>query len=177
MRNEKGIDFLLRALRQYRGPPFTLLLAGPPVDVSEEVLEQIDRNSPVKIIYELEFIDYPELYFRAADAVVLPYKWEYGKERASQLFEEVCGSGRPVIVPDFGVLGRLTKEWNLGTTYNQGSARSLSTALTMFASEGIPFSEDRIREYSKQQTYQRTAIKLSSIYEQSSQVPSSRYSN
>jgi glycosyltransferase involved in cell wall biosynthesis len=164
MKREKGIDLLLEALRRYSGPEFTMHLAGPPTDVTEEALDRLDRTSAADIVYEPGFIDTPELYYRAADAVVMPYRKKYGNERASQLFEEVCGAARPVIVSDFGVLGRLTREWNLGITFAQGSARSLEATLRTFARDGIPFSKDRMQEYSNQHSYEQTAIELSAIY-------------
>jgi glycosyltransferase involved in cell wall biosynthesis len=164
MKNEKGIDLLLEALRRYNGPKFTMHLAGPLTDVTKEALDRLDQASAAEIVYELGFIDTPELYHRAADAVLMPYRNQYGKERASQLFEEVCGATRPIIVSDFGVLGRLTKEWNLGITFTQGSARSLAAALRTFARDSIPFSKDRMREYSNQHSYDQAAIELSAVY-------------
>lgn len=164
MRTERGIDILLEALRQYRGPPFTMLLAGPPTAVSEQEIERIDRDTRITIRYEFGFIDTPELYYRVADAVVLPYTRQYGKERASQMFEEVCGADRPVIVPDYGVLGRLTREWELGATYEQGSVRSLVSTMARFARGEVSHSSAKMREYSTQHSYDKVAVELSDIY-------------
>lgn len=171
MKREKGIDLLLDAVRQYDGPPFTLLLAGPPVSIDERDVERIDRQSRVDIAHEFGFISQPEPYFRAADAVVLPYRRQYGPERASQLFEEACSAIRPVVVPDTGVFGRLTGEWNLGATYEQGSVESLAALLSRFASDGVPFSAERMREYSRTHSYEQAAERLCDIYERN--VPSS----
>lgn len=165
MRGEKGINFLLDALRRYHGPTFTIVLAGPPIAVSEQEIEKLAQSLPVNVIYELGFIDTPELYYRAADAVILPYRRRYGKERFSQLFQEVCSSLRPVIVPDFGALGRLTEQWELGATYEQSSIESLVATLTMFASDGVPFSRDRMQEYNNQHSYEQVAVELSNTYQ------------
>lgn len=165
MKREKGIDLLLDAVRQYDGPPFTLLLAGPLVSIDEQDVERIDRQSRVDIAHEFGFISEPEPYFRAADAVVLPYRRQYGRERASQLFEEACSAMRPVVVPDSGVFGRLTEQWDLGMTYEQGSIGSLTALLSRFASDGLPFSAERMREYSKTHSYEQAAERLCDLYE------------
>lgn len=167
MKNEKGIDLLLDALREYRGPKFTMVLAGPLVTVTEQELRRLDRQTSVTMVYSIGYIDSPELYYRAADAVVLPYKRTYGKERASQLFEEAVGSNRPVIVPNVGVLGRVTEEWELGTTFEQGSIQSLTDALRRFATGGISFSIKRMQEYSAEHSYETTARNLLQCYEPS----------
>jgi glycosyltransferase involved in cell wall biosynthesis len=165
MKREKGIDFLLDTVRRYRGPPFTLLLAGPPVAVDEQGIEAIDRQTPVEVVHEFGFISEPEPYFRAADAVVLPYQRQYGGERASQLFEEACSALRPVIVPDPGVLGRLTRRWGLGETYEQGSTRSLADVLARFARGELSFSIETMREYSQTHSYEQAARRMCDIYE------------
>lgn len=164
MKREKGIDFLLDALRRYRGPEFTMLLAGPPTAVSEREVEAIARRSNVNITYEFGFVDTPELYYRAADATILPYRRQYGRERASQMFEEVCSALCPVIVPGHGVLGRLTEEWQLGTTYEQESHEALVATLETFARDGIAFSREQMRDYNAHHTYEQVARTLCELY-------------
>jgi glycosyltransferase involved in cell wall biosynthesis len=164
MRGEKGITFLLDALRQYRGPEFSMVLAGPPVTVDQQDITAAKQESYANVIYELGYIDTPELYYRAADAVILPYRRRYGKERPSQLFQEVCSAQRPVIVPDFGALGRLAKEWDLGVTFEQDSQKDLLRTIEAFATDGIDFSPSRMREYTDRHSYRQAATLLSASY-------------
>lgn len=164
MRGEKGITFLLEALRGYRGPEFTALLAGPPDTIDRQDIEAVSQDSHATVVHELGYIDTPELYYRAADAVVLPYRRRYGKERPSQLFQEVCGAGRPVIVSDYGTLGRLTEEWDLGVTFEQHSHRDLRRTFEVFATEGIDFSPTRMQEFTRRHSYSRAATLLSASY-------------
>lgn len=164
MRSEKGIDLLLEALRQYAGPTFTMVLAGPPAGIDEQEVKALASGSAVNVVYELQYIDTPELYYRAADAVVLPYPRQYGEERASQMFQEVCSSLHPVIVSDAGVLGRLTEQWDLGATYQRGSVESLVKTLATFANEGLSFSEERMQEYISHHSHTRIARTLCEIY-------------
>lgn len=164
MRGEKGITFLLEALRGYRGPEFTAFLAGPPDTIDLQDIEAVSRESHATVVHELGYIDTPELYYRAADAVVLPYRRRYGKERPSQLFQEVCSAGRPVIVSNYGTLGRLTKEWDLGVTFEQNSHRDLRRTFEVFATEGIDFSPTRMQEFTRRHSYSRAATLLSASY-------------
>jgi glycosyltransferase involved in cell wall biosynthesis len=165
LRQEKGIEQLLRALRQYDGPPFTMVIAGPPATVSEEAVLSAKRDSELDVITELEYIDEPELYYRAADAMVLPYIREFGEECTSMSLEEACSSLLPVIVSDFGAIGRITEEWDLGLAYEHGSDGALVDALKRFARDGVPFSEDRMREHNRRHSYERAARQLVDIYE------------
>lgn len=165
LRKEKGIDRLLRVLRQYSGPAFTMLIAGPPKTVTEQKVRQVQSTSQLKILTHLEYIDEPERYYRAADAMVLPYIWEFGRECTSQSLDEACSALLPVIVPDFGAVGRLTKQWELGMIYEQGSDKALDEALVRFGREGISYSERWMRQYNNRHSHKNAAKELVSIYE------------
>lgn len=164
LRKEKGIDRILQALREYAGPAFTMVIAGPPISVSEEEIETVSRISSVNVVSEVGYVDTPELFYRAADGLVLPYTWEFGKECTSQTFGEACSAHRPVIVPDFGVLGRITEEWNLGMTYDHGSMDNLVAVMETFATEGISYSEEQMERYNERHSYERIATDLVNLY-------------
>ena len=53
--------------------------------------------------------------------------------------EEACSSLLPVIVPDFGAIGRITEEWDLGLAYEHGSDGALVDALKRFARDGVQY--------------------------------------
>lgn len=164
LREQKGINHLLRVLRQYRGPEFTVHIVGPPHSVSKEQVRSVKNTSTLNIITELNYINNPEVYFRAADAIVLPYIRKFGKECTSQTLEEATSSLRPVIVPEFGTIGRVTKEWDLGMTYEQGSDEALATALAKFARDEISYSEENMEQYNRLHSYEQAATELVSIY-------------
>lgn len=164
LHKKKGINNLIDILRRYDGPTFTMLIAGPPVDVTEEEICALQDTSNINIIPELGYIDTPEFYYRAADAMILPYTREFGRECTSQTLTEACGAFLPVIVPDFGAVGRVTKEWNLGMTYKQGSDQSLRVALEKFARNGVSYSEEQMRQYTRSHSYKQAAAELLSVY-------------
>jgi len=165
LRQDKGIGVLLRALREYTGPPFTQLIAGPPSGVEVAEIEAAARHSPVRIVSRLEYIDEQEAYYRAADAVVMPYTPKFGKENMSMIFQEACGALRPLIVSDFGVHGRLTEEWDLGLTFRCYSAERLADALSAFVAGEYRFSEHSMEEYARKHSYSRTLTDITTMYE------------
>lgn len=164
LRKEKGIGRMLQALRRYEGPTFTTVIAGPPISVGKEEIDSVSRVSKINVVSEVGYVDTPEVFYRAADGLILPYTREFGKECTSQTFGEACSSHRPVIVPDFGVLGRLTEEWSLGMTYNHGSIDDLIRVVETFATEGISYSEEQMKQFNKRHSHKRIATDLVSLY-------------
>jgi glycosyltransferase involved in cell wall biosynthesis len=164
LREEKGIHRLLRVLRNYSGSEFTMYFAGPTVDVTESQVLSVRDVSSLKIVTELEYVENPELYFRAADALILPYTREFGKECTSQTLEEASSSLLPVMVTDFGAVGRVTKEWDLGITYEQYSDEALEGALSQFARSGIQHSEEKMKQYNRLHSYEQAVNALFSTY-------------
>lgn len=165
LRKEKGVNQLIRVLGHYQGPEFTMHIAGPPIDVSPEQIAEIGQSSSIDIIAELEYIDDPVPYYRSADAIILPYPREFGEECTSQTLEEASSSMLPVIVPDFGVIGRVTSEWNLGMTYEPESDAALENAIKTFARDGVSFSEKRVKMYNQLHSYEQAAKRLVGVYE------------
>lgn len=160
LREEKGIDILLEAVRQYDGPAFTLVIAGVPKDVSAAALETERLNPSVSVQTDLRFIPHEEipLYYAAADGVVLPYRTMFGAERTSNVFQNVCGASTPVIVPNFGTFSTRTDEYNLGLTYTPDSPPALSKALEHFVTDPeSTYEESSIRSYAQSQSYQSLA--------------------
>lgn len=164
LREEKGVHRLLRVLRNYSGPEFTMHIAGPPVDVTETQVRSVQEVSSLNVTTELGFVDSPELYFRAADAVVLPYTREFGRECTSQTLEEASSSLLPVIVPEFGAVGRVTQEWDLGITYERRSDEALEEAMSTFARGGVPHSEEKMKQYNRLHSYEQAVEALFSTY-------------
>lgn len=109
MRPYKGLDFLVEAFQQivHRDRCYRLIIAGEPKKDSErhwrEIQESIKRKEiGDKVIQEARFIrdEETEIYFKAADVLVLPY---------SQVFQSgvlflAYSFGLPVIATDVGSL-------------------------------------------------------------------------
>lgn len=177
LRADKGINLLLEAIQSYDGPPFTLLIAGPPVATDEAAIERAARASPVDVDARLDFVTEPAPYYRAADAVVMPYEYEFGAENMSMIFQEATGSLRPIVAPDFGTLGRLVEEWNLGTSFERGSAESLAATLSSVVRGDIGFSEADMRSYARRFSSSEIHDRITELYERTISGPSREPTN
>jgi glycosyltransferase involved in cell wall biosynthesis len=164
LRSVKGIHVLLDAVREYDGPEFTLLIAGPPVATTAEEITAVDQTESINIISRLEFILNPGPYYRAVDGVVMPYQREFGRENMSMIFQEACGSLRPIIAPNAGVLGRLTIEHDLGMTFEQGSSESLANVICEFIGGNNQFSETSMKNYANTHSEEQTESRLVNLY-------------
>ena len=83
-----------------------------------------------------------ELFFRATKCLVLPYRKHYG---SSGVMLQALSAGRPVLVPDVGLLARRVKSHGLGLTYQADDWTNLRSKFkTLLLMPKAEF-EDRIR--------------------------------
>jgi len=144
----KGVEYLISALRQVsaRCGDYRLVIAGRP-DGSEEYWRKIQGEAQEEIlkgrvILRSEYIpeDQTELYFKAADVLVLPYTYIY---QSGVLF---LGHtfGLPVLAADVGSLKDEIIEGENGFVFESQNADSLAKAIeTYFASELFQNLESR----------------------------------
>ncbi|QSG07086.1 glycosyltransferase [Halapricum desulfuricans] len=167
-RHEKGVDVLLEALSGYDGPPFTLVLAGKPVDVTAEDVQAAKRRTSVPIHDVLAFVpdeDVP-LYYAAADGVVVPYRPAFGLRRTSGPFLKACGAGKPVLAPAFGFFDRQVRDRNLGLTFVPEDPDDLRRKLARFAADpAATYDPDSMRTFASERTFERVAEDLREVYE------------
>jgi hypothetical protein len=71
-------------------------------------------------------------FLRAAPCAVLPYRRHYV---SSGIMLQALEAGRPVLVPDRGLMAWRTLKFQLGRTYAEGSFEALCRATTRLASE------------------------------------------
>lgn len=126
VRPNKGIDRLLRAFAQVANPRLRLLIAGkpgpPPAHI--DALHAAAAGDP-RIRLCLEFIpdDELQLYYRAADAVVLPF----ARILTSGSAMLAMSFGRAVIVPRMGCLAELPGD--AAIHYEPGDDEALARVL------------------------------------------------
>lgn len=167
-RTEKGIKFLLQALKDYDGPRFTLVIAGPPTDVTAGDINSIRSDIPLPIRTRLEFVDQADvpLYFRAADGILLPYLSTFGAARLSGVFHKACGACRPVLASDFGEIGDRVEQYNLGTTFQTGSESNFRSKLSSWISKLDSFDSTSVQSYSADHTFEKMAKTFVDQYRQ-----------
>lgn len=127
----KGVHTLLAALQQ-SPPDLALLMAGPPLqgrDIRGQVGEAgwLDRS-----VLSLGYVPDAEveLWFRAADAIVLAYP--AGFVQNSGVLTRAADFRTPVICCDVGQMGQLTRDYGLGLLFEPENPVSLREAIDQF---------------------------------------------
>lgn len=133
----KGLEYLVEAFHRLaqRDPSARLIIAGEPMKGAESYIERIrrtiaDNKGSGRIMRRFEFISDPEteLYFKAADVLVLPYKdiFESGVLYVAYRF------GLPVIASDVGSFDEELTKGGAGLVFEPGSSTALADALEAF---------------------------------------------
>ena len=152
----KGLEYLLAAFEKVyaRNPNYRLIIAGEPMKGYEDYLAEILRtiNGSAwreRVIQELRFIrdEETELYFKAADALILPYKHIF---QTGVLFVGYT-YGLPVIGADVGSIREDVIDGKTGYVFKPGDTADLANAIeTYFDSDlykGLEGKRREIRDY------------------------------
>jgi D-inositol-3-phosphate glycosyltransferase len=141
IRPYKGLDYLVGALQQIalRDQTYRLIIAGEPNKESAQYWRKVEqaieeRRIEHQIIRHIRFIsdEETEIYFKAADVVVLPYTEVF---QSGVLFL-AYSFGLPVIATNVGSLGDDIIEGDTGYTCRPCDKADLARALeTYFKSE------------------------------------------
>jgi glycosyltransferase involved in cell wall biosynthesis len=88
----------------------------------------LQRQSPIAIVRHPGYIDdrAAEAWFNAADVVLAPYLNHYA---TSGVQLHAAAHGRPIISPDYGPMGALTRENGLGLTCDPTDVTELASAI------------------------------------------------
>lgn len=174
LRPYKGLEHLLAAYQQLatRRPDYRLIIASEPKKGSEEYFEEIQQtirrvDSQGRIISKIQFIPDKEmeLYLKAADVLVLPYKEIF---QSGVLFL-AYSFGLPVVAADVGSFREEIIEGKTGFLFNPGDAVDLANAIERyFESElyrNLTNRRQEIREYGNtQHSWDAVGEKTVAIY-------------
>lgn len=137
IRPYKGIEYLIAAFRQLadQRSDYRLVIAGEPKKGSEaylqEIQETIEKNlKPDQVISKIQFIPDAdmELYLKAADVLVLPYKDIF---QSGVLFL-AYSYGLPVVATDVGSFREEIVEGETGFLCNPGDVADLAATLEKY---------------------------------------------
>jgi D-inositol-3-phosphate glycosyltransferase len=141
IRPYKGLEYLVSAFRKValRDKAYRLIIAGEPkkeaVQYWQEIRQTIERDSiSEQVIQDIRFVadEETEVYFKAADVIVLPYTRVF---QSGVLFLGYS-FGLPVIATDVGSLRDDIVEGETGYTCRPCDVTDLASAIeTYFASE------------------------------------------
>jgi glycosyltransferase involved in cell wall biosynthesis len=138
----KGIEHLLEAVRLLldKRPDYRLIIAGEPKKVAEKYLKEIQSAlhrlfDLGQVILKAEFIaDHDlELYFKAADVMVLPYKEIF---QSGVLFL-AYSFGLPVVATDVGSFREEIIDGNTGFLCRPGEPADIAAALERYFASGL----------------------------------------
>jgi glycosyltransferase involved in cell wall biosynthesis len=156
----KGLEYLVAAFQQLvtRRGNYRLIIAGRPRKGVEKYWDAIQETirrgvEPGRILQKIEYIpdEETELYFKAADVLVLPY---------TQIFQSGVlflgySFGLPVLAADVGSLSEDIIEGETGFVFTSRDPADLARAIeTYFSSElfqGLSSRRHLIRDYALEQ--------------------------
>jgi glycosyltransferase involved in cell wall biosynthesis len=147
----KGIHQLLEAISMVSPTvcqKLCLLLVGQLFGTKESPIQkrivEISSSLPVQIILRDEFIpeqDVP-LYFQSADVILAPYQRHIGM---SGILVQAAAAQKPLLSSDYGLMGEITRHWQLGLAVDSTVPSELAKALTRFLLEEIEGLSDRAK--------------------------------
>lgn len=156
----KGVEFLVEAFKQLSGLSgnYRLIIAGRPDNDSKEycaaILEQIKQEKlGHSILTKIEFVPdaETELYFKAADVLVLPYRDIY---QSGVLFLSYS-FGLPVVATDVGGLSEEIMLGKTGFLCRPEDSDDLANAILRYFESGLYKELDSLREEIKTYAHKR----------------------
>jgi D-inositol-3-phosphate glycosyltransferase len=170
----KGIEYLLTAFQQLvtRDGTYRLIVAGEPHKGSEAYLDEIRRIvardfGQDKVILKVQFIpdEEMELYLKAADVLVLPYKDIF----QSGILFLAYNFGLPVVATDVGSFREEIVEGETGFICEPGNAADMARTLETYFLSGIyrelGTRRQEIRDYANRvHSWDAVAALTSAVY-------------
>ncbi len=123
IRRDKGLEILLRAIREFPTGDCRFVVAGYPLDW--DLPRELGEINDSRLMCRFEYVPESEVenYFFASDALILPYS-EYYIGSSGPLYE-ACARGLPVVVSEVSEMGVLTRQENLGIVVRPGDHKAL----------------------------------------------------
>jgi glycosyltransferase involved in cell wall biosynthesis len=121
----KGLHVAVSAMLQLPpGSPAFLLCAGQqnPAGETAASLAQLVRQNRARLLDRYVSDEEEKMCFAASDAVLLPYLNHFG---TSGVLSRAMAAGKPVVVSDELLLGRLTREHQIGLVFPSGDVAAL----------------------------------------------------
>jgi D-inositol-3-phosphate glycosyltransferase len=157
IRPYKGVEYLLDAFRTLVGNGHTtyrLIIAGEPIKGCEVYLQEIQKAvgnefDSRQVMWKTQFIpDHEvEIYFKAADVLVLPYKEIF---QSGVLFLAYA-YGLPVVATDVGSFSEDIVAGSTGFLCKAGDPRDMAAAIEQYFASGLfktlDASRQTIKEY------------------------------
>ncbi len=147
----KGLEYLLSAFQELlaKDPTYRLIIAGEPMKGCEKYCKQIRQTANGtdirdRIVGKFEFIpdEHTELYFKAADALVLPYK----NVSQSGVMFLAYRFGTPVIAANVGSFRQDIIDGQTGFLHRRGDAADLARVIELYFGSDLYKGLDQRRQ-------------------------------
>jgi glycosyltransferase involved in cell wall biosynthesis len=169
LRADKGPDVLLKTAHLL--PPEVLVVfAGTPMKSLPLDWEQEVRTQELHARVRLDLGHVPnelvDVYLRAADAIVLPYRRSF--LGTSGVLQRAAGAQKPVIATDVGEIGDLVRRYGLGVVAAPEDPRQLASAIEQYIRESAAIEADvqeRAPLYSSQNHWRQTGASVLKAYQ------------
>jgi glycosyltransferase involved in cell wall biosynthesis len=125
----KGLHLAVQAMLDLppENPVFLLCVGQhqPDAETARGLDELVHRNR-AQVINRHVSVEEEKTCFAACDTVLLPYINHFG---SSAVLSRAAAAGKPVIVSDEQLIGRMTREHKLGLLFPTGNATALSSVM------------------------------------------------
>ncbi|MBW4441690.1 MAG: glycosyltransferase [Plectolyngbya sp. WJT66-NPBG17] len=129
----KGIYQILRAIKQLDpdiARSLCLLLVGQ-VDPKEQTslmttIQTIEKQTPVQIVLQDQFVKETFPYFQLADIVLAPYQRHVGM---SGILLQAAAVNKPILSSNYGLMGELVERYQLGEAIDSEDPSEIAVAL------------------------------------------------
>jgi glycosyltransferase involved in cell wall biosynthesis len=152
----KGIHQVIQAFQQLPDEicnQCCLLLVGTVAPEDEMQLESgisALTDKPLQIVRQHTFIPHElvQTYFDASDVILAPYQRHIGM---SGILIHAAVAQKPVLASDFGLMGEITRRYQLGSAVDTTSAGTIRDTIIQFIKkpESIPYNLPRMQEFAE----------------------------
>jgi glycosyltransferase involved in cell wall biosynthesis len=167
LNERKGINQLLEAVKflpSVLAKQICLLFVGAIDDKNKMKMEQsiteARESLPIQIIVKEQFIPEQTIqsYFEIADVILAPYQRHVGM---SGILIRAAVAQKPVLSSDYGLMGEISRRYQLGLTVDSTSPQAIADGLTQFLSK--PRSEFGDRQAMQSFAAQNTAEQFARV--------------
>jgi glycosyltransferase involved in cell wall biosynthesis len=169
IRKDKGVELALQALSRVQAQGAKLILVGSPLEYSATELEDriVGERAKDSVICRFAYVSEDDmfLYFCAADAVVLPYRYFY--QGGVGPLRKACAAGKLLIASEVADMGRIVKVNRMGLTFKPDDLDSLAEQLRKalgMSTEERALYEENARSFARRNTWHSMASQLATLF-------------
>lgn len=170
----KGPDVLMQALGDIKRKVI-LVCAGElreysnMIEEARQALVSNDRGPTIVVRQGRQTDEETDWLFRAADAVVMPYRSEHGRSTPSGVLSQAVSANAWVICTDVGAIGAFVKSFGVGLVAEPNSSESFANAINMFLDGALPATyppevQNKVSKYLRDSSIEELCTSIMKYY-------------